>query len=57
MVYTIEGEIELGREVQSFSREVEAESEDHARDLVLSSLTSEHSIPREKVSIREVSED
>ncbi|MCJ7479224.1 MAG: 50S ribosomal protein L18Ae [Candidatus Nanohaloarchaeota archaeon QJJ-7] len=52
--YTMKGSIELGRGVQEFSREVEAESEEHARDLILSSLTSEHGISRANVSIDEV---
>lgn len=55
MTYTISGRIELGRETQEFSREVAAESESHARDLVYAQLTSEHSISRANVHIDEVS--
>lgn len=49
--YTVTGSIEIGRGVQEFSREVEAESESHAEDLVYAQLTSEHGISRANVDI------
>ncbi|MDY6765743.1 MAG: 50S ribosomal protein L18Ae [Candidatus Nanohaloarchaea archaeon] len=52
--YTVTGSIELGREVQEFERDVEAESESHARDVAYAQLTAEHSISRANVEIDEV---
>lgn len=54
--YTVTGSIELGREVQEFSRQVEAESPAHAEDVAYAQLTSEHSISRANVDIDEVEE-
>lgn len=51
MEYTVTGTVRLGRGEQPFNRSVDAESEDHARELVLSGLTSEHSISRARVAI------
>ncbi|MFB6294605.1 MAG: 50S ribosomal protein L18Ae, partial [Candidatus Nanohaloarchaea archaeon] len=42
--YTVTGSIEIGRGVQEFTREVEAESEAHAEDVAYAQLTSEHGI-------------
>jgi ribosomal protein L20A (L18A) len=52
--YTVTGKVKLGRGVQEFSRDVEAESENHARELVLSRLTSEHGTSRANVTIEGV---
>lgn len=52
--FTVTGRIELGKGVQQFSREVAAESEEHALDLVYSQLTSEHSISRANIDVEEV---
>lgn len=52
--YTVTGEMRLGRQTQPFTREVEAASEDHARETALSQLTSEHSMSRANVSIADV---
>ncbi|MFB6209431.1 MAG: 50S ribosomal protein L18Ae [Candidatus Nanohaloarchaea archaeon] len=49
--YTFSGKIDLGREKPEFEREVEAESEKHAREKLYSELGSEHSIGRGKIHI------
>ncbi|MFB6203391.1 MAG: 50S ribosomal protein L18Ae [Candidatus Nanohaloarchaea archaeon] len=54
--YRFSGEVELGRGTHGFERDVDAESEDHARDSLYSELGSEHSISRSKISIEEVEE-
>lgn len=41
----------MGNEVQKFEREVEAESESHAREKVLSQLGSEHSVSRGNIEV------
>ncbi len=52
--YSFSGKMKLGRGTQPFTREVEAESEKHAREKLYSQLGSEHSITRGKISIEEV---
>lgn len=49
--YSFSGKIKMGKETQKFEREVEAESEKHAREKVLSELGSEHSVPRGSISL------
>jgi len=43
----------MGSEVQKFDRDVEAESEDHAREILLSELGSEHSVSRGSIEVEE----
>ncbi len=57
MTYTVRGEFRTGKGEQPFSRTVDAESETHAEDLVLSQLTSEHSISRANITVDDVAED
>jgi ribosomal protein L20A (L18A) len=56
MSYTVHGEFRTGKGEQPFSRTVDAESASHAEDLVLSQLTSEHSISRANITVDDVSE-
>lgn len=49
--YTFSGKIKQGRGTQPFTREVEGESLDHARDKLYSELCSEHSVKRTKIDI------
>ena len=49
--YTFTGKIEMGKETQKFEREVEAESEKHAKEKVLSELGSEHSTSRGNITL------
>lgn len=51
MAYTVKGTVRLGRGTQPFERTVDASSEDHARESVLSQLGSEHSISRAQITI------
>lgn len=46
----------MGREVQPFDKEVEAESEKHARDKLYAELGSKHSVPRSSIKIVESGE-
>jgi large subunit ribosomal protein LX len=54
--YKFSGKIEMGREVQPFDKEVEAESEKHARDKLYAELGSKHSVPRSSIKIVESGE-
>ncbi len=55
-VYSFSGKIQLGREEQPFTREVEAESRKHAKDKVYAELGSKHSVPRSGIEIDEQEE-
>lgn len=55
-VFDFSGKVELGIQKQPFSREIEAESEKHAEDILLSQLTSEHNISRSNIEIEEAEE-
>lgn len=54
--YSFSGKIRQGRGNNPFEREVEAESLDHAREKLYSSLGSEHSVPRSKIEIEDEEE-
>jgi len=54
--YIFSGEIEQGRGVQPFERQLDAESSDHAREKLYSTLCSEHSVKRTKIEIEEEAE-
>ncbi|MFB6143885.1 MAG: 50S ribosomal protein L18Ae [Candidatus Nanohaloarchaea archaeon] len=54
--YSFAGKISLGKGVQPFEREIEAESEKHAEDKLYSQLCSEHSVNRSRVEIEESGE-
>jgi len=49
--YTFSGKIKMGQETQKFEREVEAESEKHAKEKVLSELGSEHNTSRGNITL------
>ena len=55
-VYTFSGEINLGRSTHGFEKDVEGESESHAKENLYAELGSEHSISRGKISIEDVEE-
>lgn len=54
--YVFSGEITQGRGRQPFERSIEADSMKHAKDKLYSSLCSEHSVKRTKISIEEEAE-
>lgn len=56
MPYTVKGSFRPGRSEQTFERSVDASSADHARDQVLSQLSSEHGISRARITVEEVVE-
>jgi len=49
--YSFSGKIQMGKEVQKFEREVEAESKKHAKEKVLSELGSEHNTSRGNITL------
>ncbi len=55
-MYTVTGTLRAGRGTQTFERDVDAASEDHARDLAYSQLCSEHSVDRAQITIEQVTE-
>lgn len=56
MTYRVTGEFAAGKGRQSFERDVDAESANHAEDKVYAELTSEHGISRANVEINAVEE-
>lgn len=54
--FKFSGNIEQGRGENPFTREVEAESMEHARDKLYAELGSEHSVPRSKIEIEDEEE-
>ncbi len=56
-VYRVTGTFEMGHlRHQPFSKEVAADSEDQAREVLLSDLGSKHGTPRRRIVIEGVSE-
>jgi len=51
--YSFSGKVRMGSRVQKFDREVEAESEEYAKEKVLSQLGSEHSVSRGNIEVEE----
>lgn len=49
--YTFSGKIQMGKDEQKFEREVEASSEKHAKEKLLSELGSEHSVTRGSIQL------
>ena len=56
MSYVVSGKFSTGKGSMPFEREVAAESENHAEDVVLAQLSSEHSISRANISVESVEE-
>ncbi len=54
--FTVTGTIDLGRKTQPFEKDVEADSEEHALDVVYSSFGSKHRISRSNIEIDEIEE-
>ena len=54
--YEFSGRIEVGRETQPFTRQIEAESNKHAEDKLYAELGSEHEIARSHIDVEEVEE-
>jgi len=51
--FEFSGEIQLGNHKQPFQREIEAESQKHAKDKLYSELGSEHSASRSRITVEE----
>jgi len=54
MKFRIEGEIKIGSEQRKFTKEIEAQSENHAKELVYSLFGSQSGIKRVNVKIAEI---
>ncbi|MBN2122405.1 50S ribosomal protein L18a [Candidatus Micrarchaeota archaeon] len=54
MKFSIKGEFKLGRENREFSKEVEAESENHAKELLYSLLGAQNGVKRTTVKITHI---
>lgn len=54
--YTVKGTLRAGRGEQSFEREVDASSEEHAQETVFSQLGSEHGVARSHIAVDTVEE-
>jgi ribosomal protein L20A (L18A) len=54
--FNLSGEFKLGSEMRKFSKEITANNEDHAKDLVLSHFGSKHKVPRRFINLLTVSE-
>ena len=56
MKFLIEGKFRAGVQWEKFSKEVEAKSERHARETVLSTYGSQHKVERRLIEINSVKE-
>jgi ribosomal protein L20A (L18A) len=54
--FNLSGEMKLGSQMKRFSKEINANDEDHARELVLAHFGSKHKLPRRFINLLEVSE-
>ena len=54
--FNLSGEIKFGREWRKFAKEVAADNEDHARELLMTQFGSKHKLPRRFINLLEVSE-
>lgn len=54
MKFEVTGCLDMGWEETDFSREIEAESEDMAREKILSLLGSEHRAKRHEIDVQEI---
>lgn len=55
--FNLSGEIKFGREWRKFAKEVAADNEDHARELLMTQFGSKHKLPRRFINLLEVSEN
>lgn len=55
--FNLSGEIKLGSRWNKFSKEVLANDEDHARELLFARFGSKHKLPRRFINLLEVSEN
>ncbi len=54
MKFSIKGEFRLGRENREFCKEVEAESENHAKEMIYSLLGAQNGVKRTTVKITHI---
>jgi ribosomal protein L20A (L18A) len=54
--FTLSGEVKFGSQWNTFSKELQAKNEDHAKDLLMARFGSKHKVPRRFINLLEVSE-
>ncbi len=54
--FSIAGSFKLGSQWRNFKKEVEAETEEHARELLFKIFGSKHSLPRRFINIVEITD-
>ncbi|MBT3940634.1 hypothetical protein HOD83_02945 [Candidatus Woesearchaeota archaeon] len=54
--FNLSGELRLGSRWNKFSKEIPANDEDHARDLLFARFGSKHKLPRRFINLLEISE-
>ena len=57
MKFTISGVISIGKDKRKFTKEVEAESESHARDVLYALFGSANRVKRNQIKIENVERD
>ncbi len=55
-IYNVSGNFKLGSQWKSFTREVEAEHEEHAKTQILVTYGSKHKLPKRFINIASVAE-
>ena len=56
MKFLVEGKFKAGVQWEKFSKEVESDSENHAREKILSTYGSQHKIERRLIQIDSIKE-
>jgi ribosomal protein L20A (L18A) len=54
--FNLSGEVRMGSQWNKFSKEITANNEDHARDLLMARFGSKHKLARRFINLLEVSE-
>jgi ribosomal protein L20A (L18A) len=56
-VFTVKGKVDMGRRTQTFTHELEAETEQHARQLLYTKYGSEHAADKTSITITSLEEE
>ena len=54
--FALSGELKLGSRWNKFSKELQANNADHAKELLMTQFGSKHKLPRRFINLLEVSE-
>lgn len=52
--YVVEGKVKMGREVHDFKKDIDADSEDMAKEKLYSLLGGDHGVSRNKIQISNI---